>query len=125
MIAVQRWLAFLLVTLALTANAQDGPIRILVGFPPGGESDLVARLLADGLRSSLGVPVIVDNRPGASGMLAAELLKQAAPDGKTLFTSMSNVLKLNVFEPTDVEIVNWIKSNNPYSYKGADGVMVN
>ena len=46
-------------------------------------------------------------------------------DGKTLFTSMSNVLKLNVFEPTDVEIVNWIKSNNPYSYKGADGVMVN
>ena len=46
-------------------------------------------------------------------------------DGKTLFTNMSNVLKLNVFEPTDVEIVNWIKSNNPYSYKGADGVMVN
>lgn len=45
--------------------------------------------------------------------------------GVTLFTNMSNVLKLNVFEPTDVEIVNWIKSNNPYSYKGADGVMVN
>ena len=45
--------------------------------------------------------------------------------GVTLFTSTSNVLKLNVFEPTDVEIVNWIKSNNPYSYKGADGVMVN
>lgn len=44
---------------------------------------------------------------------------------KTLFSNMSNVLKLNVFEPTDVEIVNWIKSNNPYSYKGADGVMVN
>ena len=47
-------------------------------------------------------------------------------DGEgTVFTSMSNVLKLNVFEPTDVEIVNWIKSNNPYSYKGADGLMVN
>ncbi len=46
-------------------------------------------------------------------------------DGKMLFTTMSNVLKLNVFEPTDVEIVNWIKKNNPYSYKGVDGVMVN
>jgi hypothetical protein len=47
-------------------------------------------------------------------------------DGEgTVFTSMSNVLKLNVFEPTDVEIVNWIKKNNPYSYRGADGVMVN
>ena len=80
----------------VTVNAQDGPIRILVGFPPGGESDLVARLLADGLRSSLGVPVLVDNRPGASGMLAAELLKNAAPDGRTLMVAP---IAVTVFAP--------------------------
>lgn len=96
MVAVLRWLAFLSVTLALTASAQDGPIRILVGFPPGGESDLVARLLADGLRGSLGVPVIVDNRPGASGMLAAEMLKNAAPDGRTLMVAP---IAVTVFAP--------------------------
>lgn len=96
MAALQRWLALAFATLALTADAQDGPIRILVGFPPGGESDLVARLLADGLRSSLGVPVIVDNRPGASGMLAAELLKHAAPDGRTLMVAP---IAVTVFAP--------------------------
>ncbi|HVE48497.1 MAG TPA: Twin-arginine translocation pathway signal, partial [Casimicrobiaceae bacterium] len=56
------------------ARAQSGPVRILVGFPPGGESDVVARLVVDRMRVSLGVPVIVDNRPGANGMLAAEAL---------------------------------------------------
>ncbi|MBS1163866.1 MAG: h16, partial [Burkholderiaceae bacterium] len=80
MAAVRRCLAvFVLLLLALTARAEDRPIRILVGFPPGGESDLVARLLADGMRVALGVPVIVENKPGASGMLAAEALKAAAP----------------------------------------------
>jgi tripartite-type tricarboxylate transporter receptor subunit TctC len=96
MVALRSLVALVFVTLALTAGAQEGPIRILVGFPPGGESDLVARLLADGMRSSLGVPVIVDNRPGGSGMVAAELLKQAAPDGRTLMVSPTAV---TVFAP--------------------------
>ena len=96
MVALRGWLAVVSFALALTASAQDGPIRILVGFPPGGESDLVARLLADGLRTLLGVPVIVDNRPGGSGMLAAELLKNAAPDGNTLMVSP---IAVTVFAP--------------------------
>jgi tripartite-type tricarboxylate transporter receptor subunit TctC len=96
MVALRRWVVLVFVTLAFTASAQEGPIRILVGFPPGGESDLVARLLADGMRSALGVPVIVDNRPGGSGMVAAELLKQAAPDGKTLMVAP---IAVTVFAP--------------------------
>jgi tripartite-type tricarboxylate transporter receptor subunit TctC len=81
---------------AASAGAQDGPIRILVGFPPGGESDLIARLVAERMRLSLGAPVIVENKPGASGMLAAEALKSAAPDGKTL---MISPIAVTVFAP--------------------------
>lgn len=60
------------------------PLRILVGFTAGGTTDQAARLLADDLRESLGRPVIVDNRPGASGRIAAMALKHAPPDGSTV-----------------------------------------
>jgi tripartite-type tricarboxylate transporter receptor subunit TctC len=84
--------------LALTAcaSAQNGPVRILVGFPAGGESDIVARLVVDPMRTSLGAPVIVENKPGAGGMLAAEALKNAAPDGRTLMVSP---IAVTVFAP--------------------------
>ena len=67
-------------------HAQDA-IRILVGFPPGGSADLIARLVADKAKDRLGVPVIVENKPGAGGQIAAEQLKGAAPDGRTLMAS--------------------------------------
>lgn len=73
--------------IAASAPAQDQTIRILVGSPAGSSTDVIARLAADKMRAALGVPVIVDNKPGASGMLAAELLKNAAPDGRTLMAS--------------------------------------
>lgn len=57
------------------------PIRMLVGLPPGGAVDTIARLLAEVLGGTLGQPVIVENRPGAAGMLAAEAVARAAPDG--------------------------------------------
>ncbi len=79
-----------------SANAQNGPVRILVGFSPGGESDIVARLLVDRMRNSLGVPVVVENKPGANGMLAAEALKNAAPDGRTM---MIAPIAVTVFAP--------------------------
>ncbi len=73
--------------------AQDRPpLKILVGFPPGGSVDIVARLLADKLRLSLGQNVIIDNKPGAGGRVAMGELKRAAPDGQTLALSPSGVL---------------------------------
>lgn len=62
----------------------DKPLRILVGFPPGGSLDTVARTLSDKMKDELKRPVIVDNKPGAGGRIAAEMLKNAAPDGDTL-----------------------------------------
>jgi tripartite-type tricarboxylate transporter receptor subunit TctC len=62
------------------------PVRMLVGLPPGGTTDLMARASAMRLSDGLGQPVIVDNRPGASGAIAGELVARATPDGYTLAT---------------------------------------
>jgi len=77
----------------LPALAQDKPpMRILVGFPPGGSADIVARLLADKMRVTLGQSVLVDNKPGAAGRVALGEVKRAAPDGQTLVLAPSGAL---------------------------------
>jgi tripartite-type tricarboxylate transporter receptor subunit TctC len=69
-------------------QAQEGPaIRLVVGFPPGDTSDTVARLVAEKMRVSLKQAVLVENRPGAGGILAAEFVKAAPADGNTLLLS--------------------------------------
>ena len=65
----------------------DEPVRIVVTFPPGGTSDLVARLLAQHLDTDFGQKAVVDNRPGAAGTVAADYVAQQAPDGTTLILS--------------------------------------
>src|SRR5258706_12204404 len=78
------------------ADAYPGkPIRWLVGFAAGGASDVVVRLVAEGMQKELGVPLIVDNRPGASGNLAAAALVQAPADGYTILHGESSVLYTN------------------------------
>jgi tripartite-type tricarboxylate transporter receptor subunit TctC len=76
-----------LALLAPATRAQEAPYRILVGFPPGGSADLIARLAAEKMKDSLGAAVIVENRPGAAGQIAADALRQAKPDGRTLMAA--------------------------------------
>jgi len=72
-----------LATSGAFAQSQDGPLRIVVGYAPGGATDRVARIVGDKLQAKLGVPVIVDNKPGAGGRLAAQQVK-AAPAGQNV-----------------------------------------
>ena len=71
--------------------AQAQAIRVYVGFPPGGAIDLTARVLVERLRGGLGGPVVVENKPGAAGNIAAIALKQAKADGMTLMLAPVNV----------------------------------
>jgi tripartite-type tricarboxylate transporter receptor subunit TctC len=91
------------------AQAQDypsRPIRLLVGFPPGGATDIIARICAQGLSERLGKPVVVENRPGSGGNLAGDAAARAAPDGYTLlhgndsmFTSNPHVYTKMPYDP--------------------------
>jgi tripartite-type tricarboxylate transporter receptor subunit TctC len=78
----------------LPALAQSRTIRLLVGFPPGGGTDAVARLLAEQLKDALGATVVVDNKPGAGGQLAAQALKASPADGNTLFLSHDHTISI-------------------------------
>ena len=77
---------------ALAQSAKT--VRILVGFPAGGGTDAIARLLGEKLKDELGVPVIVENKPGAGGQLAAQALKAAPADGSTFFISHDHTITI-------------------------------
>lgn len=88
------------------ARSQDlpfsGPIRILAGFAAGGQSDVLARLVAERMSAALGRGVIVENRLGAGGAVAAEQLKTATPDGSTLLLSNIVVMSLATLSTPDL-----------------------
>ena len=78
----------LLIPLAVHAQAwPQKPVKVIVPFPPGGVTDAIARITAEWLTQRLGQPVVPENRPGASGALAAELVARAEPDGYTLLSA--------------------------------------
>ena len=88
--------------IASSALAQDypsRPVRILVGYAPGGGMDTIARVLAPKLSESLGQQFIIENRPGASGGVAAEALVRSPPDGYMLMLAESGTLALPAVNP--------------------------
>jgi tripartite-type tricarboxylate transporter receptor subunit TctC len=92
-----RALVAVLVLSSMVASAQaqgTAPIRLMVGFPAGGGTDVIARTLAEKLKDVLGQPVIVENRAGAGGQIAAQALKAAAPDGHTLFLTHDHSISI-------------------------------
>ena len=73
----------------------ERPVRWIVGYPAGGGTDVLARLLGAAMSARLGVPVVIENRPGAATNLAAEAAANAAPDGYTVFTAGNETLVFN------------------------------
>jgi tripartite-type tricarboxylate transporter receptor subunit TctC len=71
------------------------PMTLVVPFPPGGPTDLAARLLQPGMQAAFGQTVVVDNRPGATGAIGSRQVAQAAPDGHTLLVAASGTLTIN------------------------------
>jgi tripartite-type tricarboxylate transporter receptor subunit TctC len=99
--------AALLGAFALGAHAQDKtPLKIVVGFPPGGSADTLARLIGESLRGQYD-PVVVENRPGAGGRIALQQVKRAAPDGQTVIVLPSGPMVLfpHVYKKLDYDAV--------------------
>jgi tripartite-type tricarboxylate transporter receptor subunit TctC len=92
-----RWIVLALLFAASAALAQypERPVRVLVGYPPGGGTDLVARLVAQPLSERWKQPVVVENRPGANAIIATEAVVKAKPDGYTLLMAYATELALN------------------------------
>jgi tripartite-type tricarboxylate transporter receptor subunit TctC len=113
-----------LAVLAAEANAQNWPsrpIRLIVPTGPGAATDVMARLLADGVSRSLGQPVVVENKPGASGIVAHEAAARAVPDGYTLLFANTSGMAINLisfahlpYDPTgDFAAVAMVSSLGP------------
>lgn len=88
------WMALAITSTAqaqLTANYPTRPIRLVIGFTPGGQPDIAARMIAPKASEYLGQQIVIDNRPGAGGVVGAKIVVDAQPDGYTLLNSSSSI----------------------------------
>src|SRR5919204_5174876 len=98
MLEMLRTLMLLICTAALPAGAQDypaKPIHIIIGYAAGGGNDIIVRVMTPELGKGLGQPIIVENKPGAQGIIAAEVVARAAPDGYTILMGPSGPMTIN------------------------------
>jgi tripartite-type tricarboxylate transporter receptor subunit TctC len=79
------------------ASYPNRPVRVIVGMPPGGATDVMARVISEKLGASLGQPFVVDNRPGAGGIIGTDAVAKAAPDGYTISLILSGAVIANQF----------------------------
>lgn len=89
---------------SLAQNFPTKPVRWILGFPPGGTSDVLARTIGPKLHGMWGQPVVIDNRPGASGIIANSLVAEAAPDGHTMLlisSTYANLIAMGKKTPYD------------------------
>src|SRR5215467_458040 len=102
----RRWIALAMASAMMvgTAAAQERPdafpsrsIKIVVPFPAGGPSDVLARMIGQKMSEDWGQPVLVENRPGANTVLAAQQVAKAAPDGYTLLMAIDSTLTMNQY----------------------------
>lgn len=93
--------------------ARQEPLKLIVGYPAGGSADAVARMLADKLKDGLNTTVIVDNRPGAGGAIAAEYVKNAPADGYTILIANTHMM---VMIPLTFKVVRYnpVKDFQPF-----------
>ena len=94
---MRRFILAAVLAAPLVVQAQawpQKPVKVIVPFPPGGVTDAIARITADWLTQRLGQPVVAENRPGASGAIAADLVARAEPDGYTLFSAATPQLAI-------------------------------
>ena len=105
---------------AFSQGYPDKPVRLVVGFPPGGSSDTVARVVSQHLSPLLGQPVVVDNKPGASGVIGSDIVAKASPDGYTLLlvtAGHSTVAAIRKDLPFDaVKDFAWITTVTTYPF---------
>ncbi|MDB5811859.1 MAG: tripartite tricarboxylate transporter substrate binding protein [Betaproteobacteria bacterium] len=95
----RSFIALVLVGIGMTVAAQDypaKPIRLIVPFGPGGTTDILSRVLGERLGERFGQQVLIDNRPGAGGNIAAEITARAAPDGYTIFLGSMGTQSINI-----------------------------
>lgn len=84
-------------TTALAQTYPSKPIKVVVPFAPGGATDVLARVLAEKMAVGLGQPLVIDNKPGAAGIIGTDAVAKAAPDGYTLLLGLSNSMLTNQF----------------------------
>ena len=82
------------------------PVRLIVGFPPGGATDIIARLMGQRLSERLGQPFVIENRPGAASNIATEAVVRAAPDGYTLLVATpANAINATLYEKLNYNFI--------------------
>src|SRR5258707_2381271 len=92
---IRAFVLFCAVTAAWAQTYPAKPIRIVVGFPPGGGNDIIARLVGAKMQENWGQPVVIDNKPGANSIIAAEFVAKSAADGYTLLVNATGGMSVN------------------------------